>query len=111
MGHVPHSPHPPHSPTYGVHRKSRFLAAESRRLGMTVLVGRINPWASLGLGEWGFLPSVGMTWVMGGGMTSRAVCDYAVGKVAAEKEAAGTYIGYGIICSVVQSIVPFSPIL
>ena len=35
-------------------------------------------------------------------------CEYAVGKVAAELWAAGVVTEYGIICSVVQSIVPFA---
>jgi hypothetical protein len=62
---------------YGGHQKIRFLAAESRRLGMT----------------------------------TQAVCDYTVGKVAAQRKATGIVTGYGINCSVVQSIVPFGPIL
>ena len=69
--------------------KSRFLTAESRRFGMTALAGLTMASESLSLGKWGFLPSVGMTWVRGGGMTSLAVCDYTVGKVAAEREPTG----------------------
>ena len=48
-----------------------------------------------------------MTWSNVVGMKSQAVCDYAVGKVAGGLRAAHVVTAYGIICSVVQSIVPF----
>ena len=73
--------HVPYPPSYECCSKSRFLTAESRRFGMTALAGPKTAWESLGLGEWGFLPSIGMTRVIGGGKTSPAICDYAVGKV------------------------------